>query len=65
MSSLRELIHHGEYELAAYRLVYGMVHACVEGRESAGITDADSTADPVRQVAAGGKPEGGLNGQTA
>jgi hypothetical protein len=39
MNSLRELIRHGEYELAAYRLIYGVVQACVEERR-------DKSADP-------------------
>jgi hypothetical protein len=30
MNSLRELIRHGDYELAAYRLVYGLVREYVE-----------------------------------
>ncbi len=30
MNSLKELIQQGDYELAAYRLIYGVVHASAQ-----------------------------------
>ena len=36
LSSLKELIEQGQYELAAYRLIYGVVQAHVEQRQVRG-----------------------------
>ena len=48
MNSLRELIQRGDYELAAYRLIYGVVHACVEQAQRDDATDAGCPAGCVR-----------------
>jgi len=40
MNSLRELIRHGDYELAAYRLVYGLVREYIEQWRSDGAADS-------------------------
>ncbi len=49
MKSLKELIEGGQYELAAYRLVYGAVMAQVQARPPR--TSALSRSDIVRRRA--------------